>query len=147
LVERSPLDVWVSLPYPYWNQHDFGNLEGKQLHFANPDDRVQAVSWWIDQFMTRWAQETTIAQKVKLRGFLWLRESIPDYDEEVVKAAITKIKGLGLYSMWLPFYGSFGCLKADQFGFDVVVVHPNYYGDLGYDRNWLNIAARFAYKM
>lgn len=146
LAERNPLDVWVSLPYPYWNQQDFGSVAGKPLDFSNQEDRTQAVSWWIDQFMVRWAKETTMVPKVKLRGFLWLRESIPDYDEEVVMATNSKIQGLGLYSMWLPFYGSFGCMKAEQFGFDVVAVHPNYYGKIGYESNWLNIAARYAYK-
>jgi hypothetical protein len=144
LAMYSPVDVWVSIPYPYLNQTNFGEVNGKNLNFQSVDDRFTAVSWWIDQFMQRWNKESKLAEKLKLRGFLWQRESIHDYDEKLVQLSNRYVKDKGFYTMWLPYFGSYGCTKLSELNFDVVVPHPNYYGKANFDFQAIHNACAFA---
>lgn len=144
LATHSSLDVWISIPYPYLNQKNFGKVNGKILNFEKDDDRFTAVSWWIDQFIQRWEKEFILSKRLNFRGFLWQRESIYDYDEQLVKLTTAYVKNKGFYSMWLPFYGSSGCLKMRELDFDVVSLHPNFYGNTVYDHQWITNACAFA---
>lgn len=139
-----PLDVWVSIPYPYLNQTDFGSVNWKSLNFESEDDRFTAVSWWIDEFLKRWNKESNLSARLKFRGFLWQRESIHDYDERLVQLTNNYIKSKGYYSMWLPFFGSYGCLKLPELNFDVVAPHPKFYGKANFDFHEINNASTFA---
>lgn len=139
-----PLDVWISIPYPYLNQTDFGRVKWKSLNFESEDNRIAAVAWWIDQFLTRWYSESSLSSRLILRGFLWQRESIHDYDERLVQETNRYVKTKGFYSMWLPFYGSYGCLKLPELNFDVVVPHSKYYGKANYDFPEIHNTCAFA---
>ncbi len=141
---HSLLDVWISIPYPYLNQKNFGKVNKKSLNFENDDDRFSAVSWWIDKFIERWKKESDLSQRLNFRGFLWQRESVYDYDEKLVQLTNEYVKSKGYYRMWLPFYGSSGCLKIRELDFDVVALHSNYYGNTSYDRQWINHTSAFA---
>lgn len=144
LATHARLDIWISIPYPYLNQKNFGMVNGKVLNFESVDDRFTAVSWWIDQFIERWQKEPILAERLNFQGFLWQREGILDYDEQLVKLTNTYIKKKGLHSMWLPFYGSSGCMKSQELGFDIVSLHPNFFGNTTFNSDWINHSAAFA---
>lgn len=144
LATRSSLDVWISIPYPYLNQQSFGKVNKKSVNFANAEDRFLAVSRWIDMFIEQWDKKSYLSDKLNLRGFLWQRESILDYDEQLVKLTNDYVKSKGFYRMWLPYYGSSGCIKLKELDFDIVSMHPNYYGNTGYKVDWINNACAFA---
>lgn len=144
LATHARLDIWISIPYPYLNQKNFGMVNGKVLNFESVDDRFTAVSWWIDQFIERWQKEPILSERLNFQGFLWQREGILDYDEQLVKLTNTYIKKKGLHSMWLPFYGSSGCMKSQELGFDIVSLHPNFFGNTTFNSDWINHSAAFA---
>lgn len=144
LVTSVPFDVWISIPYPYLNQKNFGQVEDKILDFAQEGDRFLAVSWWIEQFLNRWQQSLQLVSKLNFRGFMWQRESVHNYDEKLVQSTNKYVRSKGVLSMWLPFYGSYGSLKLPELGFDIVAFHPNFLGNTEFDYNWIKQAAIFA---
>jgi len=137
LAGRSRLDVWVSLPYPPIGQEDFGSIWGTPVKFDTTNSRYAAVIWWIEKFLVKWRSAPYLSRKLAFRGFLWQRESINDYDEDLVKLTNQYIRLRGLRSMWLPFMGSYGTIKLGELGFDVVALHSNYYGNTMYDQQWI----------
>ncbi|WP_047151978.1 DUF4855 domain-containing protein [Aneurinibacillus tyrosinisolvens] len=141
---KSPLDVWVSIPYPYPPQDNFGVIENQNLNFKSDDHRYIAVTWWIDRFLDRWKAETSLHSKLNFRGFHWQREAIDPYDAELVKRVNGYIRTKGLYSMWLPNYGSYGVTTWKELGFDVTAINPNYYGNTSYDYQWITYASHFS---
>ncbi|WP_027414689.1 DUF4855 domain-containing protein [Aneurinibacillus terranovensis] len=146
LATQSPsVDVWVSIPYPYINQTNFGSVHGKSLNFkADDHDRFKAVAWWIDEFIERWKKEVLLHKRLSFRGFLWQRESIHDYDENLVIRTTQYIRDKGYFSLWLLNYGSYGCIDWQKFGFDIAVANPNYYGNAHYDVQWINNTSGYA---
>jgi hypothetical protein len=143
LATRAPLDLWITVPYPYLDQPNFGVVNGKMLQFDSDEDRFTAVAWWIDQFLLRW-NERNLSDRLHLRGFVWQRESVYDFDEKVVKETNQYIKSKGYYRMWLPFFGAYMSLKWQELDFDAVVPHPNYYANSAFDVNWIGAAANYA---
>jgi len=138
LADDSPLDVWVSIPYPFIDDKGFGELHGSALYFDTTERRFAAISWWIDQFIARWHAESYLSQKLHFRGFLWQRESINEYDDELVKRTNAYIRTKGFLSLWLPYYASYGTTNWKDFNFDVAAYHTNYYGNTMYDYQWVN---------
>ncbi len=141
---RRPLDVWVSIPYPDSHQTDFGYVNGRRLNFQIEDDRYEAVKWWMDCFLERFEQETSLKEKLQLRGFLWTRESIDAKDEHVVIETNKYVRANGYLSMWLPHYGGSGAIKFNRLGFHVAAFHSNYYGNTDYGVEWIDQTALFA---
>lgn len=143
---RDAVDVWIGLPYPHLFQTRFGQVNGRDLNFDETDDRVIAVSWWIDQFMLRWQQEKGAYGKLQLRGFLWCREAVlPHEDLHLVKAVNDCVHRHGLLSLWLPNYGSYLVDQWAELGFDISALSSNYRGNTHYQSDWLtntSMAAR-----
>jgi hypothetical protein len=139
-----PLDVWISVPYPHPTQAEFGVVGSKSLDFRNETNRMAAIEWWIDRFAERLDRVGRLASCFKVRGFYWTKKSIDVSDEPLVRRFTKHASTRGYCTMWLPYYGSFGMLKAESLGFDAVAVHPNYYGNAGYGKEWLSRTARFA---
>ncbi len=140
----NPLDIWVSIPYPHRFQRNFGRIGKKDLNFESQEDRFTAVHWWIERFLERWQSASRLHGMLRFRGFLWLREAIDGQDEQLVKQVNEHIKTVGLYSMWLSHYGSYGYAKCNELGFNVTAVNSNYYGKTACKRVWLENACMFA---
>ena len=139
-----PIDVWVSLPYPHPTQENFGDVDGSILNFESEDDRYSALTWWMNEFIKRWEIEEDLHEGLTFRGFLWQREAIDENDEHVVRRTNAHAKKLGLYSIWLPNYRSYGYAKCNELGFDVTGLNPNYYGNTPCDYQWIHHTNKFA---
>ncbi|WP_189655142.1 DUF4855 domain-containing protein [Bacillus sp. HNG] len=137
-------DIWVTMPYPYTNQTNFGELDDRSLNFNNEEDRVRAIQWWISKFLSKWNDATYLHEKLAFKGFVWQRASIPEQDENLVKRVTSFIHEKGLLSLWLQQYGSTGCINWKEFGFDAACTHPNYYGETGPDYTWIPNTTVFA---
>lgn len=137
-------NVWVSIPYPHPFQRSFGFVGLRNLDFQLEEDRIAAVEWWLDQFLSRWWANTQLHTQLNLRGFLWPREAIDENDESVVIKINEIIRLKGYSSMWLPNYGSYGVITWRDWGFDVASVFPNYTGNTGYESGWIQSACLFA---
>lgn len=141
---RTSVDVWVSLPYPHPRQDRFVDLDGRNLSIHRLEDRLEAILWWMGQFMERWALADELRKSLNFRGFLWQREAIDNSDELLVTRTNEHVKNLGLYSLWLPNYRSYGYAKCNEYGFDLTAVNPNYYGNSPCDYEWIHHAYKFA---
>src|SRR5690606_37620941 len=106
--EGEKKDVWVSIPYPHPFQRSFGKVGGRDLNFLQENDRLEAVKWWIHEFLQRWNKNAHLHSKLDLRGFLWQREAIDANDEPLAVKVNQHIHDQGYLSMWLPNFGSFG---------------------------------------
>ncbi|CAM3644750.1 DUF4855 domain-containing protein [Marinicrinis lubricantis] len=138
------LDLWMTVPYPFLHQQNFGVVGGKLLHFNTVEDRLAAVKWWIDQFLIRWNAAKHLSDRLIFRGFVWQRESVFDFDEKLVLETNLYIKSKGFHRMWLPFHGSYMCLKWDQLDFDAVVTQANLYGNSVNNMYWIESCANYA---
>ncbi len=138
----SAVDVWVTLPYPEWEQKVFGVVYGCQLDFTHQRERILALEWWLEQFAVEWAKFDNVY--VRFRGFRWARESILESDLDLVKEASDRVHDRGWQLMYLTNYGSAHALDWADLGFDLALIHPNYYGNTSYQWNWIDNAAYFS---
>ncbi|WP_197029286.1 DUF4855 domain-containing protein [Alicyclobacillus macrosporangiidus] len=139
----TPVDVWVTLPYPDSRQSDFGTVSGATLDFQSKVDRLTAVNWWIGQFVLRW-ETSGLEGPLRLRGFRWPREVVGDVDADFIPMVSTVVHAFGRQFMWLTNYGSGHVIEWSDLGFDVIALHPNYYGNTALDWNWIDHASMFA---
>lgn len=143
-VRDTPLDVWISIPFPHPFQDKFGVVGGVSLNFNIEHHRILAVRWWIEMFLEHWEKKISQHDQLRLRGFLWQRESIDGNDETVVRQTNAFIHKKGYLSMWLPNHRTYGVQHHKSFGFDVTAINPNYYGNTSDDYEWINRACHFA---
>lgn len=138
------LDVWVSIPYPHSFQKEFGEVRDEDLDFSDLGDRVRAVRWWLDRFISRWNSESKLHDRLTFRGFVWQREAIDANDEELVRRVTGLVQRRNYLSMWLPNYGSNGVINWKDYGFNLAILNSNYYGNTSYDYTWINNTCTFA---
>ena len=137
-------DIWVTMPYPILTQTNFGRINYSVLNFKEEEDRMTAVEWWINKFLEKWEVAKHLHEKLTFKGFVWPRTSIDGRDESLVKRVTALIRQKGLLSLWLQQYGSTGCVKWKEFGFDASCAHPNFYGTTGPDYTWITNTTLFA---
>ncbi|CAM3564684.1 DUF4855 domain-containing protein [Marinicrinis lubricantis] len=138
-------DVWISLPYPHPMKTQFGAVHQRDLNFQKDEDRLEALDWWIEQFMKRWSRERSLYSRLHLRGFLWPKEAVLVKEESFVSQVNTMIHNrYGQKTMWLPNYGSYGVMDWNSKGFDVAAINSNYYGHNSYGVDWITNASHFA---
>ncbi|MBS4209941.1 DUF4855 domain-containing protein [Bacillus sp. FJAT-50079] len=142
--KREKTDIWVTLPYPTPMQTNFGKIKGISINFNNDSHRIEAIEWWILEFLKMWRDAEHIHGKLSFKGFVWPRASIDSRDEKLVKRVTNFIRKKGYLSLWLQQYGSAGCVKWKKFGFNAACTHPNYYGEKGPDYTWINNSTLFA---
>lgn len=113
----------------YW-----GEIDGQQMDFAKTEDRVKAYLWLVDAVRAKFAEKNY--EHVELVGFYVLSEelSVPggfryEYKEHdiTIKAVADYCHSIneGLY--WVPYAMAPGIENSKDFGFDLVVMQPNYY--------------------
>lgn len=137
-------DIWVTIPYPFFTQTNFGEVKGENINFKTEEHRFLAVTWWIDKFLSKWKKSKQLHKKLTFQGFVWPRASIDGRDEDLVKQVTAYIRQNGLLSLWLQQYGSTGCVEWKEFGFDAACTHPNFYGSTGPDFSWIANSTVFA---
>lgn len=143
------VDLWISLPYPERRQTAFGQVEGRNLSFEREEDRLYALAWWIGTFQRRFNDRfgnegSGLKSPLRLRGFRWAREAILKNDVDLVKKVADQIHREGAQFLWLTNFGSSGVTDWEQMGFDLTLLHPNYYGNTENGWEWIDYAAYFA---
>lgn len=118
----------------YW-----GTLYGNALDFSSPDQRVQAVTWYMDEIRRRFNEKNYTY--LELLGFYILEESLSttagSYRNEYKKhqqtipaiAAHAHDCNEGLY--WIPYANAESYTKWATLGFDKAYYQPGYYFDAG----------------
>ena len=139
--------VVFSLPDPVYFEHYtnamkginrntvyWGELDGVQMDFANYQDRIKAYKWLVDQVRAKFAESKY--KYIELIGFYVLSEelSVPgsfryEYKEhdKTIKALSEYCHSVGEALYWVPYAMAPGIDRSKDFGFDLVVMQPNYY--------------------
>ena len=113
----------------YW-----GEIDGVQMDFSKSEDRVKAYKWMVDQVRAAFAEARF--KHIELIGFYVLSEelSVPgsfryEYKEHdiTIKAAADYCHSVGEGFYWVPYAMAPGIERGRDFGFDLVVMQPNYY--------------------
>ena len=113
----------------YW-----GQINGEEMDFSKPEDRIKAYRWLIDAVRAEFAKAKY--KHIELIGFYILSEelSVPgsfryEYKQHdiTIKAVADYCHSIneGLY--WVPYAMAPGIERSKDFGFDLVVMQPNYY--------------------
>lgn len=113
----------------YW-----GEIDGVQMDFAKAEDRVKAYKWLIDAVRAKFAEAKY--KHIELIGFYVLSEELAvpgsfryEYKEHdiTIKAAADYCHSVNEGFYWVPYAMAPGIERSKDFGFDLVVMQPNYY--------------------
>ena len=143
----SKRGIIFSLPDPVYFEHYtdamkgtnrntvyWGQIDGVEMDFSRSEDRIKAYKWLIDAVRAEFARRRY--RHIELIGFYVLSEelSVPggfryEYKEHdiTIKAVADYCHSVneGLY--WVPYAMAPGIERSKDFGFDLVVMQPNYY--------------------
>lgn len=113
----------------YW-----GEIDGVEMDFAKPEDRVKAYIWLIDAVRAKFAEAGY--RHIELIGFYILSEELSvhggfryEYKQHdiTIKAAADYCHSVNEGFYWVPYAMAPGIESSKDFGFDLVVMQPNYY--------------------
>lgn len=104
--------VILGLPYPKGNS-------------TMASARLELEKWYINEAIVRWQQMNPSA--LRLAGFYWTEEIVPDEDIAFVRGVNTAVHQLGYKSYWAPYYSAQNTEKWNSLGFDFAWLQPNYY--------------------
>lgn len=109
-----------------WGSDVWGTVDGKELRFSNPDDRVAAVRWYVDTLLDMWHKAGF--ENLDLEGVYWVEEGLYS-NGEIIPQINDYVHSKGLRSYWIPYYRenrAFWSKWAEPYGFDMVYLQPNY---------------------
>ena len=143
----SKRGIIFSLPDPVYFEHYtdamrgenrntvyWGEVDDVAMDFATPEDRIKAYRWLVDAVRAKFAQAKY--KNIELIGFYVLSEelSVPGSFRYEYKQHDITIKSVADYChslnegfYWVPFAMAPGVENSKDFGFDQVVMQPNYY--------------------
>ena len=113
----------------YW-----GEIDGVEMDFAKPEDRVKSYIWLIDSVRAKFAEAAY--RHIELIGFYVLSEELSapgsfryEYKQHdiTIKAAADYCHSVNEGFYWVPYAMAPGIESSKDFGFDLVVMQPNYY--------------------
>lgn len=113
----------------YW-----GEIDGIKMDFSKAEDRIKAYRWMIDAVRAKFAEAGF--RHIELIGFYILSEELSapgsfryEYKEhdKTIKAAAEYCHSVNEGFFWVPYAMAPGIESSKDFGFDLVVMQPNYY--------------------
>ena len=143
----SKRGIIFSLPDPVYFEHYsnamkgvnrntvyWGEVDGVAMDFSKVEDRVKAYTWLVDAVRAKFAEAGY--KYIELIGFYVLSEELStpgsfryEYKEhdKTIKAVADYCHALNEGFYWVPYAMAPGIEKSSDFGFDQVVMQPNYY--------------------
>ncbi len=117
--------VILSIPWPNPAVTDFGDVDGDGISesLASLAGREKVMRWYIKEAMARF--QGAQYDHLELWGFYWMRERI-DVNPETVRAASRAVHEAGSKLLWIPWFRAPGWQNATNYGFDAVIMQPNY---------------------
>ena len=116
--------IMLAIPYVNRGVTAFGTIDGKPVNLSTAAGRDAAVRWYVTEAGRRFGSANF--RHLKLWGFYWMREDIPEEDVSLVKAAANVVHGSGLRLLWIPCNGDTGIERWKRAGVDVAIYQPNY---------------------
>lgn len=119
--------VVIGMPLPLAEDHAFGPIPGEAetLDLARPEDAQRALAWYIDRVCEQW--EAAEFEHLELVGFYWTAEGINAQYGPLARWTSDHLHDLDLKHVWIPYYGAAGYTSWQHFGFDAVMLQPNYF--------------------
>ena len=108
-----------SSPTDYW-----GELDGKKLDFAQNNDRLKAVIWYIDRCRAMFNDRGF--KNIELAGFYWICEHSRD-TSTILDGVSQYLHKLNYSFNWIPYYSAQGYADWKKWGFDYAFLQPNYF--------------------
>jgi hypothetical protein len=120
-----PRQVVLTLPEPIEGATNWGALDGRQLDFSVPADRVAAGVWHIDRALKKWRE--LAPSHLTLAGFYFVPERTLGSTPRFLPLIAQKIHERGKLFFWIPYWQARGAADWQQHGFDAAWQQPNYF--------------------
>lgn len=133
--------VVLTLPEPIHEQKDWGELDGRPLDFANPDDRVAACAWHVQTALAKWKAHAP--KHLDLAGFYWVAEQ-SSHGDAILPRIAADIRATGKRFFWIPYWNARGAANWQKLGFDAAYQQPNHFFKPEIPDNRLDLACAFA---
>lgn len=116
--------IVIGLPEPIPDQKDWGEIDGRQLDFSNKEDRMAAVSWFIDRAILK--SKDARLKHVELAGFYWIAEEATN-SRTLAADVGAYVRDRKMSFNWIPYFKSDGYREWKTLGFDIAYLQPNYF--------------------
>jgi hypothetical protein len=118
--------VILMMPYISPKQKAFGDIDGsgQVLDFSRASDAAKAATWLVDETARRF--QAAGYKHLSLWGYYWMNEGIPPGDVANVKATAQVVHDRNFGFHWIPWFNAPGVTNWRDFGFDFVIMQPNY---------------------
>lgn len=141
--------VILTLPYPDPKQESFYpgiSFSSEQVGRSEAlTNRMKAIRDYFHTLMSMWRAAKLDA--LDLAGIYWYKETmdatIPDEDK-LVRYAAELVHEEGLKFYWIPYFGSKGYERWPEYGFDYVILQPNFYATNDPPKERMNNLAQLA---
>lgn len=129
-------NVFMTLFYPVKTVSEFGEVNGKNLDFSDPEDRKAGLKWMVDESLRQFAEKNY--ENIRLAGFYWFCEDMDFVDggRELTRCTTDYIRSLGLKTCWCPYFYAQGYDKWQELGFDIAAHQANYFPE--HRKDWPN---------
>jgi len=107
------VNVIILIPFP-----------SSKLNFS---ERVARVKNYVDEVFAKFNLARFI--NLRLEGFYWMRESAPEEDRQIIRAACEYVHEKGLRMYWIPYFYAYRHITDitwRDLGFDCVMLQPNF---------------------
>ena len=122
---RRPRQVVLTMPEPIEGATNWGQLDGRQLNFSVPADRVAASEWHIDNALKQWQE--LAPRHLTLAGFYFVPERTLGTTPRFLPLIAQKIHARGKRFFWIPYWWARGAAEWKQHGFDIAWQQPNHF--------------------
>jgi hypothetical protein len=116
--------VVLTLPEPIHGQTDWGTINGRELDFSIPADRIAACAWYISEARKMWKDAGF--EHLELAGFYWVAEQASKA-HDILPQIGAAIRNDGYRFYWIPYWNSNGATKWRELGFDYTWQQPNHF--------------------
>lgn len=114
----------IFVPTPFFNQSNWGELNGKNLDFSNQQDRIAATKWYLAYVEAK--IKSLRLDYLSFDGYYYVSEQLTNNREYLPTiASIVREKGHRFY--WIPYWGCDGMGEWKSMGFDEAFLQPNYF--------------------
>ena len=135
--EDYTANVFMTLFYPVKSVTEFGEVNGKNLDFSNPDDRIEGMKWMVDESIRQFNEKKF--RNIRLSGFYWFCEELDFSDEGSKSISLTVtdyVREKGLKTCWCPYFYAPGYEIWKELGFDIATHQANFFPE--HHADWPN---------
>ncbi|MCM1067908.1 MAG: DUF4855 domain-containing protein [Muribaculaceae bacterium] len=130
--------VIIGIPFPCkdgrgtptaceWKKFDFGTINDTDMDFSQPDHRIEASKWAVDEVIRRFGEAGY--RNLDLAGIYCAEETLWSV-KDFIKTVNLYIRSKGLRTYWIPYWGTGNDVYAHEwknYAFDMVYRQPNYF--------------------